>query len=122
MSRDRTLTGSASTRAASTPAASNPSRYSRSTDGSGSRAARSTRSPVLRRALTYRAHDITENSGAIMLPSGGARCAFREILSAMKDPSAMPEIANLDGALADCGAARCIRDRILLALVLYALV
>jgi hypothetical protein len=57
-----------------------------------------------------------------MLPSGGARCAFREILSAMKDPSAMPEIANLDGALADCGAARCIRDRILLALVLYALV
>jgi hypothetical protein len=59
-----------------------------------------------------------------MLPSGGARCAFREILSAMKDPSAMPEIANLDGALADCSAARCssIRDRILLTMVLYALV
>jgi hypothetical protein len=42
----------------------------------------------------------------------------------MKDHSAMSEIANLDGALTDCSAARCssIRDRILLAMVLYAMV
>jgi hypothetical protein len=49
----------------------------------------------------------------------------REIPSAaMKDHSAMSEIANLDGALTDCSAARCssIRDRILLAMVLYAMV
>jgi hypothetical protein len=42
----------------------------------------------------------------------------------MKDHSAMSEIAKFDGALTDCGAARCssIRDRILLTMVLYALV
>jgi hypothetical protein len=42
----------------------------------------------------------------------------------IKDHSAMSEIANLDAALTDCGAARCssIRDRIVLAMVLYAMV
>jgi hypothetical protein len=42
----------------------------------------------------------------------------------MKDHSAMSDIANLDGALTDCRAARCssIRDRILLTMVLYAMV
>jgi hypothetical protein len=60
-----------------------------------------------------------------MLPWGGARCAFREILSAaMKDHSAVSEVANLDGALTECRAARCssVRDRILLTMVLYAMV